>query len=256
MSRTISLLTLPLELRQGIYKLILGDKIIIFVHDEDAALKLSHCVCPTPGKNCHWLLADDKTMWCNSHTNWNDREDATRRRLPLLLTCRQIYFEAVDILWSHNAVHLALMDNEDFDILANLQAVVSPRIFQTIRMLEISFLHPRMSRLHQELDEDWFRGWAGFWTLVKSMKGLVHVRAWIKMIQRGLRNIVTAEQEIRLFAPLMDMQIPDFSVEVTWPANEGSERLLSEAPFCLTRNVLAVLSNPNCGNDVVDRQPT
>lgn len=50
-------------------------------------------------------------------------------------------------------------------------------------------------------------------------------------------DYMTAEQEAMLFAPLMGLDwLRDFKVEVTWPANEGSESFLRGAPFDLARN--------------------
>lgn len=50
-------------------------------------------------------------------------------------------------------------------------------------------------------------------------------------------DYMTAEQEEKLFAPLMDLHwLRGFKVEVTWPPTEGSESLLRGAPFDLDRN--------------------
>jgi hypothetical protein len=39
-----------------------------------------------------------------------------------------------------------------------------------------------------------------------------------------------------LLRPLMELDwIPDFQVEVSWPADDNSERTLQNAPFRLTR---------------------
>ena len=47
--------------------------------------------------------------------------------------------------------------------------------------------------------------------------------------------MMTADQEARLFAPLMELGwIQDFKIEGTWPANEGFESLLLGGPFQTT----------------------
>jgi hypothetical protein len=128
------------------------------------------------------------------------------------------------------------MDSSDFRILSDFRSALPPRSFHAIRSLEISFLHACLDRRIQILDEEWFDQWTNLWNVVKCMKGLLHVQAWVKMDQES-GNMMTADQEARLFAPLMELGwIQDFRVEGTWPANEGSERLLLGAPFQITRN--------------------
>ena len=78
------------------------------------------------------------------------------------------------------------MDSSDFRILLDLESALSPRRFYVIRSLEISFLH---ARLDHRIQMDQVSG-----------------------------NMLTADQEKRLFAPLMDLNwIQAFRVEVTWP---------------------------------------
>lgn len=67
---------------------------------------------------------------------------------------------------------------------------------------------------------------------------------------------MTAEQEERLFAPLMGVHhLREFDVEVTWPENEHSETLLRDAPFRPMRNGQPTPHNPltqNRGQDPLD----
>lgn len=89
------------------------------------------------------------------------------------------------------------------------------------------------------------------WDVVKLMKGLLHIQAWVKVDQES-GSAMTADQDARLFAPLMDLdRVEDFQVEVTWPANEGSEALLLDAPFCLARNDDPIPEKPEFGEDIV-----
>ncbi|KAL4805614.1 hypothetical protein BDV18DRAFT_141388 [Aspergillus unguis] len=233
----MSLLSLPLEIRYEIYKLVFGNKTIGLVGHTDP--RLCHGVCRIKGQKFHWFTCgpEDEPGWfkCVVHKNTQSQP-----RLPLLLTCRQIYSEAVYILWSDSPVYIPLIDSLlDFGTFSKIEAAVPQKNLQSIRSLEISFLHPAMDRFPQVLDEKWFEGWASVWSSVKKLKGLGRIQAWIAMDQEGEQegNVMTAEQEERLFRPLMDLDwIGDFKVEVTWPANEQSESLLLDAPFHLTRD--------------------
>lgn len=126
-----------------------------------------------------------------------------------------------------------------------------PRSFHAIRSLEISFLHGSIWRAIQTLDEGWFDQWTGMWDVIKLMRGILHIQAWVKMDQE-IGNTMTIDQEAKLFAPLMGLIIRDFKVEVTWPANEGSEALLLQAPFRVARNNDPIPNKPEFGVEVVN----
>lgn len=77
------------------------------------------------------------------------------------------------------------------------------------------------------------------------MESLVDLQVWLKLEQE-----VTTEQEARLLKPLMGLRIRDFKFEVTWPASEGSEARLIEAPFEFVRNSDLVLGKPEFGTEI------
>ena len=89
------------------------------------------------------------------------------------------------------------------------------------------------------------------WEVIKLMSGIRYIQAWVKMDQE-IGNRMTIDQEAKLFAPLMGLIIRDFKVEVTWPANEGSEALLRQAPFCVARNNDPIPNKPEFVVEVVN----
>lgn len=79
----------------------------------------------------------------------------------------------------------------------------------------------------------------------------MNIQAWVKMDQES-GNVMTAEQEARLFAPLIELdRIRHFTVEVTWPANEASEALLLDAPFHLVRDDNTIPDKPQLAVETV-----
>ncbi|OJJ07446.1 hypothetical protein ASPVEDRAFT_46754 [Aspergillus versicolor CBS 583.65] len=225
---------LPLEIRYRIYELVFGDKIIIFTAGSQP--KFRHCLCTARGQKWHlidWLNLPSPWSRCSAH----GKHEPTPR-LPLLLTCRQIFSESVPILWSQSPVHVQLHRGPVYPgLLSDLQSTIMPTNFQAIRSLEVSFLHPVLGTSIQTLDDRWFSWWTETWDVIKGMRGLVYLQAWIKMHQEPREDYVTAEQEAKLFAPLMELYwLRGFKVEVTWPPTEGSEDLLRGAPFDLDRN--------------------
>ncbi|KAJ5364408.1 uncharacterized protein N7496_010121 [Penicillium cataractarum] len=143
------------------------------------------------------------------------------------------------------------MDSSDFRILFDIKSALSSRTFRAIRSVEISFLHACLERRIQILDDEWFDQWTGLWNVIKRAKGLLNIQAWVKMDQAS-GNVMTAEQEARLFTPLMELdRIRHFTVEVTWPANEASEALLLDAPFYLIRDDNPIADKPELAVETV-----
>ncbi|KAL4788936.1 hypothetical protein BDV19DRAFT_374880 [Aspergillus venezuelensis] len=237
------LLQLPVEIRLHIYKLVFGgddddDKVIVIKADED--LQPRQDTCSEKGEKLHRFveLRDNARTFITCMHHIRNPDETKLEGFSLLLTCRQIYSEALEILWSQCSVHLQIESGPlQFLLLSNFQSSIPPRQFSAIRQLEVSFLHPSIKRQAQVLDEEWFDGWSDFWKLVKCLKKLVRIQAWIQMYQEPGGNIMTEEQEKRLYAPLRELDwLRDFQVEVTWPANDYSKSLLVGAPFRLTRN--------------------
>lgn len=78
---------LPLEIRYRIYELVFGDKIIIFKADPQSGLQ--HCLCIARGKKWHLMnMLNMPAPWCKCDAH--GKQERTPR-LPLLLTCRQMY---------------------------------------------------------------------------------------------------------------------------------------------------------------------
>lgn len=150
------------------------------------------------------------------------------------------------VLLAQNTFHLQAGTFPRFKILSHLRDALPPDCFAGIRSLEISFLHGIHYR-EQKLDREWFCAWDEIWHNVKLIKSLVDLQVWLNLEQE-----VIAEQEARLFEPLMGLKIRNFKFEVTWPANEGLGPLLLGAPFDLVRNNDPVPGKPEFGTEVVN----
>lgn len=81
------LVKLPVEIRHRIYELVFEDKVIAFMLS--GGPKLRHCVCLFKGEKYHFLgYKIQDGSWCDCLTH---DKDSASKRLPLLLTCRQMY---------------------------------------------------------------------------------------------------------------------------------------------------------------------
>lgn len=82
------LVKLPVEIRYQIYELIFGDKLVAFMLT--GGPKLRHCICPFKGRKYHFLSYKiEDGSWCACVTH--DKDPTRQKRLPILLTCRQMY---------------------------------------------------------------------------------------------------------------------------------------------------------------------
>ncbi|KAK6529423.1 hypothetical protein TWF281_008599 [Arthrobotrys megalospora] len=138
------LLQLPGEIRNLIYKYALGGHTLHLIKTKNS---LSHARCPLP-----FLPCQDKSSCCESDYNrvclpntfngastYEDPDLVQKLALfasytgGLILTCRRIYLEASDYLYSSNMFCLNTLD-----MLIHLRNSISPRHFKLIRHLQIS----------------------------------------------------------------------------------------------------------------------
>ncbi|KAL4984004.1 hypothetical protein BDW68DRAFT_181075 [Aspergillus falconensis] len=141
MNRQISecacLVRLPVNVRCQIYKLVFGAKVIGITPAGSKGTKIRHFLCPAKGQKYYSFASTwgDEISWvyCPTH----DREPVTR--MVPILTCRQIYSESVNILWSHSVIYLQSANASGFTVLTALQAAILPRNFRAIRPPEFRF---------------------------------------------------------------------------------------------------------------------
>jgi hypothetical protein len=132
------LVKLPLELRHRVYELIFEDKVIAFMLS--GGPKLRHCVCPSKGQKYHFLGYDIQDgSWCKCLMH---DKDSTSKRLPLLLTCRQVYVSSCLIIIPHtHRIHTAIPSPWIFCGLTIpfISKLWIHRIFEFFRILNLSY---------------------------------------------------------------------------------------------------------------------
>ncbi|KAJ6020635.1 hypothetical protein N7540_006139 [Penicillium herquei] len=167
--------------------------------------------------------------------------------LSLLLTCRKIYSEAIDILYSGNTIRLLDNNHPAFTLPQSLQQTFLPERFLAIRSLEIPITLTTMQSYLQYHRKDLALASGSWkeplpqdtWDIVAKMKGLrelkVRFQCTIEAYVENEEGLPSATEE-NLLMPLMKLDwIPDFSVEVSWAENRDSERALRNAPFEIIR---------------------
>ena len=148
---------------------------------------------------------------------------------PLLLACRRIYSEAIDLLYESNRFSFISSDT-----LIHLSLTILPQRLNVIRKLCLTWqLWPAFLGYRFDLAE-----WDKACDVMASMRGLRFLQ--IDLDAGGLENMgnmINAERERRLLEPLMAVtMVKDFCVTLWWvPFRDQEESLMEGAPFRLIR---------------------
>ncbi|KAF2878534.1 hypothetical protein BDV95DRAFT_24814 [Massariosphaeria phaeospora] len=235
------LMSLPLELRQMIYRSVVGDSTMHMILKEN---KLGHLRCKAPSaiqcplgfngrtlsRECCWGTVDSANIWAPRRGNVVEPTDGDI--LPLLQTCRQIYSESINYLYSTNTFSFS-----DLDCLRYFST--TPR-FSLIQTLDIEWClswpiydpfaqhlllsNPALFPPHDEAT------WEETWRIVAAMPHLAFVRVSLLYFD-GFRD---PRCEGRMLAPLWGVTRPKrFEVHVSWSGDE-----VEGAPFQLIRPVV------------------
>ncbi|KAJ9311343.1 hypothetical protein DTO271D3_8413 [Paecilomyces variotii] len=190
---------LPAEIRRKIYIEVLGGQVLNIFKDETA-------------RYVKWIP----------------------QRKPLLalpMSCRRIYSETIDLLYSHNTFFF-----NDFDTILWFVSTILPQRLAAIRTLHVEwdcvcFWHARM-RPPPPYDRD---TWMRVWRTIPSMTGLreLMVRIW-----NGPR--MDAATEMDVFRPLTALKgLERFELELPWRyqgvGGEEEEEGNRDMPFKIRR---------------------
>ncbi|KAH7333464.1 hypothetical protein BKA65DRAFT_507870 [Rhexocercosporidium sp. MPI-PUGE-AT-0058] len=214
---------LPTELRLQIYTLVLGNRNIhLGLETEDDnrhSPYLRHYHCKYGRQD---LFIDP---W---HDCWSPRggrpKDPVQKILSLLLTCRRVYSEAIDLLYSANTFQL-----ENLHLVKHLHTLVLPQRLQAMQRLVLILRFDRFPLAPNEMEDNELSQ-AMVWKTLSEMKGLreVHLhlqaaetddRMWRDdgscrdALRTQIRPLVERLDAFRVWLPVMKI--------LTW---EGMER--------------------------------
>lgn len=155
------------------------------------------------------------------------------------------YSEAINILYSGNTLQLDDGALPAFELPSELRRVFVPERFNAIRSLDvrITFWHSGDLDLYNtELESQPPGRYGGpitdnVWDVITAMKGLRRLLVRFVGIKFGWSpqsRFPWFTSEEAALQPLMKIDwIPEFRVEVPWPANPDSEKVYQHAPFQL-----------------------
>lgn len=166
---------LPLDIRLIIYEMVLGGSFFHVTTNDSKTRILSHACKRTPG------FHSDDHQACFSIASTERRPSSAPREdypfatglLPLLVTCRRIYSEAIDTLYSANAIEFW----ENRVALRFLKQTLPPQRLRSIRHFRWDMQIPHHPNINARSRRDWsdlFRFFAN------EMTGLQHLYLKLK----------------------------------------------------------------------------
>ncbi|KAL9130967.1 MAG: hypothetical protein Q9175_006885 [Cornicularia normoerica] len=172
------LLLLPFELRTHIYELALGGNILNIRRKHG---KIGHMRLSSPTTKLYPFMFDGvfKDQPVLGPTQFSTTG------LPLLLTCRSIYREAIRLLYASNVFEVS-----DLTVLIQMVdlPLLLPRRLAEIRHLSVRWVYYGVPRLFPGSDDpphDW-QTWSRFWEIVATqMPGLKKLELRMEYLGRG-----------------------------------------------------------------------
>lgn len=214
---------LPTELRLQIYSLVLGNRNIHLGLETEDDNRLSPYL-----RHYHCKYGRQDLFIDPWHNCWFPRggrpKDPVQKILGLLLTCRLIYSEAIDLLYSANTFQL-----ENLHLVKHLHTLVLPQRLQAMQRLVLILRFDRFPLAPNEMEDNELSQ-AMVWKTLSELKGLreVHLhlqaaetddRMWRddgscrEALRTQIRPLVERLDVFRVWLPVMKI--------LTW---EGMER--------------------------------
>ncbi|GAB7364060.1 hypothetical protein MBLNU230_g4614t1 [Neophaeotheca triangularis] len=168
---------LPLEIRLIIYEMVLGG-MAFHLQGTESRARILHNVCRVPGRinepqvhgDCHIA-----TTQRPSSAPRDDYETATGL-LPLLVTCRVIYSEAIETLYGSNAFEFT----QNWAAFRFLKITIPPQRLHCIRHFRLYFRLPHHPVRNGNSKRDWVELWNFF---SQEMTGLTKLHLRLLLMQ-------------------------------------------------------------------------
>ncbi|EPE33633.1 hypothetical protein GLAREA_06646 [Glarea lozoyensis ATCC 20868] len=212
-----SLMKLPTEIRLQIWAVVLGGRRF-------------HLETPWPrplGQLCYFghLSHNEHSLQCRPRMSIKKRNMEKNLFLPILMSCRQIYAEAIPYLYSAN--EFALVHS---NVMEYLPRLLLPQRIDTIRSLAFHWLHPMdpLQTLQQESQQTDTRfvglpsTWNAIWGNISAMKGLRTLHVMLDVFAKHWMSL-NEDVAARLMQPIRKVVNPaDFILSLPFPSMVGS----------------------------------
>jgi hypothetical protein len=194
---------LPLDVRMIIYDLVLGGS-TIHVSAGDNHSRIYHFICQVPDRITQSQIHGQCHQLTTQRPSSNPREQHTQATglLPLLVTCRQVYSEAIHTLYSSNAFEFTQIHTA-FRFLTRM--IPQPRL-PAIRHLVLKMAVPRHPHLNSRTKRDWVDLFKLFSSEMSGLQSLHLTLGMLESVKQTIRD--TADSDGALWIkPMMKMAI-------------------------------------------------
>ncbi|KAF2724800.1 hypothetical protein K431DRAFT_300674 [Polychaeton citri CBS 116435] len=182
------LMRLPIDIRIMIYELVLGHR-TFHLSAGDPHSRILHHVCKVPHRideqihgQCHDFSAGRPSS--SRSTDVQHWSEVATGLLPLLCTCRRIYSEAIQTLYSSNVFEFT----QNFAAFRFLKLIIPPARLRDIRCLRLFMRIPRHPDANGNSHRDWRDLWDFFETEMTGLKTL-HLRlAMLEPMEQRIRD--------------------------------------------------------------------
>lgn len=198
---------LPLDVRMLIYELVVGGS-TIHVSAGDNHSRIYHFICQVPDRitqsqihgQCHQLTTKRPSSAPREHY-----AQATGF-LPLLVTCRQIYSEAVHVLYSSNRFEFTQIHTA-FRFLTRM--IPQPRL-PAIRHLVLKMALPRHPHLNSRTKRDWEDLFKLFSSEMRGLQSLHLTLGMLENVKQTIRDTPDSEGALWI-KPVMEMAVDAYA---------------------------------------------
>lgn len=198
---------LPLDVRMIIYDLVLGGS-TIHVSAGDNHSRIYHFICKAPDRITQSQIHSQCHSLTTQRPSSNPREKHTQATglLPLLVTCRQVYSEAINTLYSSNAFEFTQIHTA-FRFLTRM--VPQPRL-PAIRHFVLKMAVPRHPHLNSRTKRDWDDLFKLFSSEMSGLQSLHLTLGMLESVKQTIRD--TADSDGALWIkPMMAMAVDAYN---------------------------------------------
>ncbi|SMQ49145.1 unnamed protein product [Zymoseptoria tritici ST99CH_3D1] len=178
---------LPYDVRLIIYEMVLGGN-VLHLSAQKPGSRIVHYVCKQPDKIAEQDLHHTCSDYSNGRPSSAPREHYPQATglLPLLVTCRRIYSEAIGTLYSANTFEFT----QNFAAFSLLKYIIPSQRLPCFRHLRLHMRIPRHPSLNSRATRDWQNLWAFF---RDEMSGLQNLYLELQMLQPMEEQIQATE---------------------------------------------------------------
>ncbi|KUJ22029.1 uncharacterized protein LY89DRAFT_576892 [Mollisia scopiformis] len=200
------LFKLPEEILLLIYEQVIGNNVLHIVR---RANHLGHATCSNKSSGSHDDCQDLKCRGTKLPNGVSVQDGHGRDSfIPLLQTCRKIYVDAINVLYTSNTFDFDCMES-----LISFSTCIVPHRFDCIQNVQLDLRFNYSHFFSEGTPSNDYSRWERMWRIIGSMKSLQHL--WCRIV--WWRTDLTGAEEARYLGELL--QVGKLRVfEVTLPA--------------------------------------